>query len=335
MNAPTHIYTISGLLDITPDKGLLKPEYVFEDENVNWDQFNMWLYEKELLRISEPIIQDVLAKLPAPHSCFYHTGSVQFAEEQGATVLQFGVVVSTYMTEAEFNDYLQEALAPIIKDEFGPAYEALEQMAYNHLPDEFCRPVEVRYRTESFSGLQERDAAEVMAYETFEMGNADILECMRDSYLSGRPICEKIDGFIRELEDNGFVDDMFWEQKVDFFREVLKEISEVTGIEVNTALWLADKDTVLNFYGRNMVDENDIDAYETGPVILSDLGLDGTLYGYTNLPEPLTKRDVERLSNTSREEVGKPSLASQIQSAQARTPARDFEGNPLQKIPGR
>lgn len=179
--------------------------------------------------------------------------------------------------------------------------------------------VSVRYRTESFSGMWERDAAEVMAFETFELGNVDILECLRDTLLRGRPICETIQSFIDELIDNGFVDDMGSDDKVDFFRDVLKEVFDVTGIQVNYALWLAEKDTVLNFYGRHMLDENDYDAYVTGPVLLSDLGYDGALYGYPEMPEPLTERDALMITNQIRGESKKPSLDAQIQSANSRT----------------
>ena len=44
----------------------------------------------------------------------------------------------------------------------------------------------VRYRTEAFSGTGERDAAEVMAFETFTLGNVDILQTLAEGPLKGR-----------------------------------------------------------------------------------------------------------------------------------------------------
>lgn len=154
---------------------------------------------------------------------------------------------------------------------------------------------QVRYRTETFSGLQERDAAEVMAFETFELGNTDILEHVSQNLLKDPKLIEMCASFVRELEDNGFVGDM-GPDKVNFFREVLADIAKETGISVKYALWLADLPTVFDFYGKDMFDENDYDSYEVGPVVLTDLGYDGTLYGYTKMPVCLEER-IERLQN--------------------------------------
>ena len=96
--------------------------------------------------------------------------------------------------------------------------------------------------------------------------------------------------------------------KVNFFRQALNEVEEVTGVKVNYALWLADKDTVVDYYGRYMADKNDIDAYAVGPIVLSELGYDGTLYGYTEMPEPLEEHEIDIL--LAQESVQKPQKAS-------------------------
>lgn len=148
----------------------------------------------------------------------------------------------------------------------------------------------VRYRTEAFSGTGERDAASVMAFETLELGNTDILETLcnsnvlRDPHLVG--MCQ---GLIRELEDNGFIDDMSFDDGIAFYREVLEDIEKQTGHAIKYALWLADKETVTDrrWYGRDMADDYDFESYVVGPVVLSELGFDGTLYGYTELPVSL------------------------------------------------
>lgn len=151
---------------------------------------------------------------------------------------------------------------------------------------------EVRYRTEAFSGTGERDAAQVMAFETFELGNTDTLEYLRDTVLGGSPLGDRCTAMIRELEDNGYVDDMFTDEKEQFFRDVLSEIRSQTGIDVKYALWLADRSvaTDRSFYGRDMADEADFDCYEVGPIILTDLGREGALYGYAEMPVRLEDR---------------------------------------------
>lgn len=45
----------------------------------------------------------------------------------------------------------------------------------------------LRYRTETFSGIGPRDAAEVMAFETFELGNTDIPEYLCSQRLGQLP----------------------------------------------------------------------------------------------------------------------------------------------------
>lgn len=144
----------------------------------------------------------------------------------------------------------------------------------------------LRYRTETFGGEGFRDAAEVMAFETFELGNTDIPEYLCSHQLKGSSIAPALESVTRELDDNGFVDDMSWDEKVDFFREVLGDLSKVTGMNISHALWLADPDTVLDFYGKDLTPDSYIDAYEPSPVILTDLGYDGALYGYDHEPHP-------------------------------------------------
>lgn len=157
----------------------------------------------------------------------------------------------------------------------------------------------VRYRTEAFSGTGERDAAEVMVFETFTLGNVDILQTLAEGLLKGRgEITNRCWDFVDELNNNGFVDDMGTYDQIAFMKEVLAEIEKVTGVEVKYALWLADKDVVTDrkCYGRDMADDEDFESYPVGPVVLSDIGFDGSLYGYTVLPTSLETR-LESLEN--------------------------------------
>lgn len=151
----------------------------------------------------------------------------------------------------------------------------------------------VRYRTEAFSGLGERNAAEVMAFETFTLGNVDILQTLAEGTLKGRgEITNRCWDFIDELNNNGFVDDMGISDQVTFMKEVLAEIAKITGVDVQYALWLADRETVSDrkWYGRDMAHDEDFESYQVGPVVLSELGFDGTLYGYEEMPVSLETR---------------------------------------------
>lgn len=146
---------------------------------------------------------------------------------------------------------------------------------------------EVQYRTETFGGSQQRLAEEVMAFEIFTLGNTDILYTLAEGLLKGRgAITERCWDFVDELNNNGFVDDMGTYDQLEFCKALLTEVEKVTGVHVQYALWLADKDVVTDpkVYGRAVRDEYDFDSYEIGPVVLSDLASSGKLYGYTEEP---------------------------------------------------
>ena len=68
-------------------------------------------------------------------------------------------------------------------------------------------------------------------------------------------------------------------------KEILGCIEDETGINVNYALWLADREAVEELYDG---DELDVNAYDIdNAIVLSDLGYDGTLYGFEGMPEPI------------------------------------------------
>lgn len=151
----------------------------------------------------------------------------------------------------------------------------------------------IRYRTENFSGSMVRDAASVMAFETFELGNIDILEYLRDNFLKEPALIEKTSGFIDEISENGYVDDLSEDDRIQFFHELLNDVEKETGVSVKYALWLTDLDSLTDkehFYGKDVDCPENIDSYEVGPIILSELDCDGTLYGYTVLPQCLEEK---------------------------------------------
>lgn len=176
----------------------------------------------------------------------------------------------------------------------------------------------IRYRTESFSGTGERDAAAVMAFETKELGNTDILEYLRTYVLEDSSLAAKMKDFERELEENYCIDDMSLDDMEGFFKEVLAEIKNETGHNIRYALWLADPPVVLSpdcGYGRDLTEDYPIDAYETGPIILSDLGYDGTLYGYEDYPTPVFSIECAEL----RRQIESSSLDNKISAAASKT----------------
>lgn len=59
---------------------------------------------------------------------------------------------------------------------------------------------QLRYRTESFSGLHEYDAVKVMAFETYELENTDILCTLRSTILKDHPIANQMEKFEKEIE---------------------------------------------------------------------------------------------------------------------------------------
>ena len=142
----------------------------------------------------------------------------------------------------------------------------------------------VRYRTETFSGSGVRNVIDVIWYEIFVLGNADILDCLSRTILRHHTICSSLIQYQQELENNGFIDDMIAAESRDLIRCILEAIYEETGNAICYGLWLADLNTVKDLYRGK---DASIDIYHTGPVILSDLGYDGTLYGYEKAPERL------------------------------------------------
>ncbi len=158
------------------------------------------------------------------------------------------------------------------------------------------------YRTELFAGSGVRDAAEVLAFEAFELGNSDVcyaLLCL----LEYHNLAEECEIIGEELQDQGFISDWTFDNAKSFFSKVLDAIKDVTGKRIRYALWLADKPNAYRYLlgaerasamsehvSEQDVPENceGIDAYdETGGLILVDLGADGALYGFEELPEPI------------------------------------------------
>lgn len=138
-----------------------------------------------------------------------------------------------------------------------------------------------RYRSENFSGSMVRGIYEVMRFEIFELGNTDILEHIMQYFVHIPDVIDRLRNVIEELQNNGYVDDFPEQDQTVFLSDLVSELNSELGANIRYALWLADKATVIEQYGT------EIDEYEVGSVVLSDLGYDGTLYGYEECPEPI------------------------------------------------
>ena len=148
----------------------------------------------------------------------------------------------------------------------------------------------MRYRTETFSGSGERSAVNVMSFEIFELGNTDIFDTLKNGILKENKICKEFDKFEEELIENGYIDDFSEDDRIAFMKKIIETIKETTGKEIRYALWLADIDTVKSMYNGCEINY-DIDSYQEGNIVLSELGYDGTLYGYENMPKKIKEEN--------------------------------------------
>lgn len=162
----------------------------------------------------------------------------------------------------------------------------------------------MKYRTEILFGDNYRDAAKVMAHETFELENTDILSTLRTTILKESPISDKLRILEEEVEsgdissdDNGELYNIYQThdsygddtcESIQFFNNILDEIKNVTGKDIKYVLWLCDdKESVYNYDTHNELTDDDIDIYNESDIILSDIGIGGKLYGYETLPSPI------------------------------------------------
>ena len=146
----------------------------------------------------------------------------------------------------------------------------------------------ILYRTEAFSGQMIYDVCDIVCYETFELGNSDILITLLAQGLIKDP---ELRNLAREFSDDPIASsenkEYSLKDKLDYVRKVIADVSKSSGVDLKYALWLAPKEAIANFYGIDMLDEYDYDAYKAGPVLLSDLEGEGFLFGYSEMPSPL------------------------------------------------
>ena len=166
----------------------------------------------------------------------------------------------------------------------------------------------ILYRTEEAYGSGVRDLKEILRHEIFELGNTDILSYTLSHYIDDKRIADnyiksKISG--KQLR-NIYIDIVYiakeLSEKADqshtfnrfqralgnelaqtvFVESFLQLIQIATGRNIKYGLWLAERRIVETYYGGQ-----NIDSYAVSDIILSDLGAEGILFAYTELPQPL------------------------------------------------
>lgn len=159
----------------------------------------------------------------------------------------------------------------------------------------------IKYRSELFAGTGYREAAPVMAFETFELGNCIILETLAETVLKAHPIKDELLATIAIMNETGEIRGQSNADGVLYFERVLDAIEDVTGKRIVFVLWLADRANAYRYAlsGEDITlmnkvftqadipaDYDGLDAYIVSDAIpLSELDWeDGCLYGFTSWP---------------------------------------------------
>ena len=147
-----------------------------------------------------------------------------------------------------------------------------------------------------------RDAARVICFEMFELGNTDIPDTVYYKYIQPNlevlyPIYHESINQIRvliDVEDRDKAKD--WMYSLEGHRDfmllalaIIDMVNKVTKASVRYVLWLAEKERVVQYYNG---EEKNMQEYATSPIILSDLGAEGILFGYETMPAPITKEEI-------------------------------------------
>ena len=151
----------------------------------------------------------------------------------------------------------------------------------------------IGYRTEELFGEGYRDAASVMAHETFYLSNTDILDTLSQTLFQNTKYGEEFkhmsDVINCEIDDEKieqFLDDAFDDEElgINYFNNVLKEIKKITKKDIKYVLWLCD--SIEDIKKEYEINEPFIsfNIYEKSDIVLSDLGVAGKLYGYESKP---------------------------------------------------
>lgn len=133
-----------------------------------------------------------------------------------------------------------------------------------------------------------RNATDVIAFEMCELGNTDIPYTVYHRYIEPNltllhKSCADAVDRIKFIADADSAFDLCegTEAFLATAQDILRIIKMVTGVTVRYALWLAPKKSVVDLYHGT---EENMAEYPTSPIILSDLGKEGFLFGYEDYP---------------------------------------------------
>lgn len=134
------------------------------------------------------------------------------------------------------------------------------------------------FRTENAYGSGVRDIVDIMKHEIFELGNTGIPKYLLEHHndllsKNCRTMLECDFIYGNNLDDT---------TKQRICESIINDINKNTQRDYKYGLWLADKDTVKNLYGASCDEE--IDEYRISDMVLDDLGKEGTLYLYEEMP---------------------------------------------------
>lgn len=141
---------------------------------------------------------------------------------------------------------------------------------------------DVLYRTESYSGSLVRNLRDIIEYEMSELRNTDIPRYVLGHYDLPEKLRKEIEDTL-SLEETGeypFLRDRY--SLRELVKSMIGAVSRQTGMKLRYGLWLAGKDAVKRLY----LNDGDVTAYRTSAAVFSDLGDDGILFAYPELPLP-------------------------------------------------
>ena len=141
------------------------------------------------------------------------------------------------------------------------------------------------YRNDELYGESLYNIVDIMVYEITELCNVDILEYCVDHYDFSDSLKKRIHHVIDIISNDKFTGSLDEIQLIEgICVNIINGIQELTNVYVQFGLWLCSKEAVYDLYDGT---PENIKAYKTSDIILSDLGSDGILFGYTLKPEPL------------------------------------------------
>lgn len=154
----------------------------------------------------------------------------------------------------------------------------------------------IKYRTEELSGSGCREIFDVLKFEIFELTNNDIFLTL----IEKSKTCKKCqDNFISiyqifRIWKNS--DSHVNINENDVINELISNINDFYEDEINHCLWLCNSvEDIDSSYGEMLHGDETItiDMYECGNIVLSDLGLEGSLYGFNRLPEKVGSLEIK------------------------------------------